>query len=303
MSRLSDRDAGWRWSSSIAPVLISFLTYPSESHMKFNPIVAALVGSLVIATPASAATLQRSAPEATQTAIIPAPTGAAVVLYDQTNNPAANGAPDQDFETSFDSYDAEGADDFVVTDNSGWTITQVNTVGTTGTPGGASVDLTIYSDDVVPVEGFNVPGTPVCTYSGIIPTDTAGSFQIGLPTACVVGPGTYWVAIQTNQAFASNGQHFWSNRSTQSNSPAVWRNPGDGFGSGCTNWTPMLTCATIGGNQPDFLFQIVGTVGGFNPLPNPVPQPDVIPASDWRGLSVLALLMGLGALAFRRFSK
>ncbi len=273
--------------------------------MKFNPIFAALVGSLIIAVPADAATLLHSAPTGAQTAAIPSPTGSAVVLYDQTDSPAANGVPDQDFETGYDSYDSEAADDFVVTDSTGWTITQVNTVGTTGTPGGSTVDVTIYDDNVIPTEGFNGPGTPVCSYSAIVPVDNLGSFQIALPTACVVGPGNYWVAIQTNQSFASNGQHFWSNRSVQSNSPAVWRNPGDGFESGCTNWAPAAaTCGVGGGTSPDLLFQIVGTIGGAgNGLPDPVPQPDVIPANDWRGLSVLALLMGLGAFAFRRFSK
>lgn len=271
--------------------------------MKFNPIVAALVGSLVIAAPASAATLLRSAPESTQSISIPAPSGAAVILYDQTTNPSANGAPDQDFEAGFEIYDSEAADDFEVLETEGWTITQINTVGTTGTAGGSTVDLTIHADSTIVTEGFNLPGAPVCSYTAIVPSDSAGSFQISLPTSCVVGPGRYWVAIQTNQAFGTNGQHFWSNRTTQSNSPAVWRNPGDGFASGCTDWSPMTSCGVGGGTNPDFLFQVVGTVGGFNGLPDPVPQPDVIPANDWRGLSVLALLMGLGAFAFRRFSK
>ena len=47
------------------------------------------------------------------------------VLFDQSGT-TVNGAPSQNFESSFDQYDAQGADDFVVTDAAGWTVSGFN---------------------------------------------------------------------------------------------------------------------------------------------------------------------------------
>src|SRR3954469_18818002 len=47
------------------------------------------------------------------------------VLYDQSG--IADGiAPAQDFQSTFDAYDSEGADDFVVSDPAGWTVSAFN---------------------------------------------------------------------------------------------------------------------------------------------------------------------------------
>lgn len=188
--------------------------------------------------------------------------GVPVLLYDQTSNAAGNGAPDQDFEAAFNAYDSQGADDFVVTDPNGWDVEQVNTVGTTGTAGGSTVSVTFHSNSAGGGDP-DLPGAAVagCSYSGIVPVDTLGSLAITLPTACSLPQGTYWVAIQVNQNFGTNGQHFWSNRTVQSGSESVWRNPGNGFATGCVAYTPQTTCGVGGGASPDFLFQILGQVG------------------------------------------
>ncbi|AVP97577.1 hypothetical protein C7S18_10380 [Ahniella affigens] len=188
--------------------------------------------------------------------------GGSVVLYDQNNSGAGNGVPDQDFEASFDAYDSEAADDFVVPSGVVWVVDEVRTVGTTGTPGGSTVDLTIFANAAGSGDP-DLPGAAVagCTYTNVTPTDTLGSFNIPLSPACSLPAGTYWVAIQTNQNFAASGQHFWSNRSVQSGSESVWRNPGDGFASGCTTFEPATGCGVGGGASPDLLFQIVGTLG------------------------------------------
>jgi hypothetical protein len=180
--------------------------------------------------------------------------GPGVLLYDQTDNAAGNGAPDQDFEAGFDAYDAEGADDFVVA-APGWGIDRVVTVGTYSTTGPCvNMDVVFYPD------AGTLPGAaPVCSYLNVVPTsDTAGSLTLDLPSTCSLPPGTYWVALQCQLDFGVGGQHFWSNRSTQSNSGSVWRNPNDGFATGCVNWDRQTTCGVGGGLSPDFLFQIWG---------------------------------------------
>lgn len=237
-----------------------------------------LMALFAAAGSADATTLNRSAAASGQ--LLPlAPAGSSVVLFDQTSNPAGNGVPDQNFETAFDAYDSEAADDFVVPSGDLWLVDEVRTVGTTGTAGGATVSVTFLNNSAGGGDP-DLPGTPVagCSYTGLTPTDTLGSFNIVLPVACSLPAGTYWVAIQTTQDFNSFGQHFWSNRSVQSGSESVFRNPGDGFSSGCTTFEPATVCGVGGGTSPDLLFQIIGTQGptdvppvfSYAPAPGPV---------------------------------
>jgi hypothetical protein len=230
---------------------------------------------------------------------VTAPAGGDPVLYSQIDNPAGNGVPDQDFEAVYDIYDTDAADDFVVPagpDN--WSVTQVFTPGaytSGGVPGGpagpaASVDITFYADNA------GLPGAAVCSYPGLVPADTAGAFFTTLPTPCVLPPGTYWLGQQTNQDVLTAGQHFWSNRSVQSNAGALWRNPGDGFGTGCTTFTAPGTCGAapgVGGGFPDQLFQIDGFLVPAQSIPAVT-----IPTLGTLGL--LGLVLSLGGLTWWR---
>lgn len=211
------------------------------------------------------------------------------VLYSQLDSPALNGAPAQDFEASLNAYDSESADDFVVPGGIvAWSVTRVTNVNTTGTSGPpATIDVAFYNDNA------GLPGSVRCSYAAVTPASyTSTGTTTDLPTPCVLPPGKYWVGLQMNQnwsAAPSQGQYFWSNRSTQTNSPGVWRNPGDGFGTGCTSFTAQTTCGVGGGASPDFLFTIEGNV-----VANSVPVPATGPAA------LFALIAGLGALAWRR---
>jgi hypothetical protein len=83
-----------------------------------------------------------------------------------------------------------------------------------------------------------------------------------------VSPGTYWVSVQARQEFKPSGQWFWHNRTVQSNAGAVWQNPGDGYGTGCTSWNRKNACMP---DQvwPDQVFQIIGFLEGNPPSPTP----------------------------------
>ena len=184
----------------------------------------------------------------------PAPNNPAAVLYDQNNNASGNGAPDQDFEAAFDTYDSEGADDFVVPVGRVWTVQTVVQASTTGVAANQTGDIVFYANS-----GSNFPGSAVCTKNGETSVVTAGSTTTNLSGGgCVLPAGTYWVGIQINQSFGSFGQHFWSNRSVQSNSGGAWRNPGNGFATGCTSFGRQTTCGVGGGVSPDFLFRLEG---------------------------------------------
>jgi len=219
--------------------------------------------------------------------------GTDVVLFDQNNSAAGNGVPDQDFETAFDAYDSFAADDFVVNSASGWTINTISTVGTTGTAGGATVDVVFYGNSA----GGGDPDLPntgsiECSYTGLTPTDTGGSFVINLPTSCILDQGTYWLELQTNQGFGTNGQHFWSNRSVQSGSESVWRNPGGGFATACTTYAPQTVCGVGGGASPDLLFALSGVIGGASvPMTsNPPSGPLALPAQSVGGAATTATI-------------
>jgi hypothetical protein len=214
------------------------------------------------------------------------------LLYSQLDNAAGNGAPDQDFEAAFDGYDAEAADDFDVNYPDGWDVTEITTVGTLsagGTGAGATVDVAFFTN------AAGLPGTAVCTYAAVVPVSVAGSHTITLPTPCHLETGLHWMVLQTNQVFTVAGQHFWSNRTTALNNQSLWRNPGDGFATGCTDWTPQQTCGVGGGLGQDFLFSIGGTLG----VPDDVPVVEV-PTMNWTGLGALVALLGLVGFAVLR---
>jgi hypothetical protein len=181
-------------------------------------------------------------------------------LYTQLDGDSGDGAPDQEFEALYAAYNSEGADDFTVSGGP-WNVGGVNTPGIGG--GSIHVNIVFYAD-----AGGTPAASPVagCDYQGVTDyVDAAGDLSINLVPPCNLGDGTFWVAQEVRQDFTTSGQHFWSNRSIQTGNPGQWRNPGNGFGLGCTDWTPMTTCGVGGGVAPDFLFELVddtiGTTG------------------------------------------
>jgi hypothetical protein len=217
----------------------------------------------------------------------------AAILYDQTDAATGNGAPDQAFEASYAAYSCEAADDFVVTDALGWDITGVNSLGSLNGPGAAAfVNITFFADNAGLPADTAVSG---CEFLGTTDfTNSAGDLAITLE-GCNLAPGTYWVAQSVRMDFNPNGQHFFSDRSTTSNTAAVWRNPGDGFGAGCIDWTNKVACGVGAANGTDFLFQIAGEIR----TPN---GPGGVPALGPLGvlLTVLALGGGSGYVLARR---
>ncbi len=219
--------------------------------------------------------------------------GSRALLWSQLGaTPRGNGAPDQNFEASYDVYDSVAADDFVVS-GYGWSIEEIETIGTTDGVA-SSVNVSFHADNAGSPNPTALAG---CSYSSIPVTDTSGSLSITLPSACsIIGAGTYWVAIQVNQDAATNGQHFWSNTDTVAGNEAHWINPGDGFLSGCTTFQPAGTVCDVGGGAPafDFLYDLSGTQ-----LDAPVAAAPV-PSLNWLGMGLMVLTLGLFGRRFMR---
>ncbi len=258
--------------------------------MKNKKLYLALSAALVFSASSQAVQLASENPQANPAAPN-LPSNVSAILYDQTDNPFGNGAPDQDFEAAFDAYDAFIADDFVVPGGRTWSIDQVITVGTTGGPAN-TVNVWFYPDN------GGMPGaTAACTYTGLTTfAETAGSFVVDLPTPCDLSSGTYWMAFQTQQDFGTSGQHFFSNRTTVSGNEAMWQNPGDGFGSGCTSWAPAGTVCGVGGGDPSTPYDFLFALGGQSIVPQ-------IPTLNWISLTGLAgglAILSLFALRRRK---
>jgi len=196
------------------------------------------------------------------------------VLYDQSTPNFDSGVPTQDFQSSNDGFDSTAADDFTVTDVNGWTVSGFNfevAFTTDGevvdAPADATYNVVVYSDDARQI------GAPVCTYNnlpGVYDLSSSG-LSIALPSACVLPAGVYWLSMQVvadtpPQAFWLDA-FFFDGVLESFGNIAKWKNPGEGFGSGCTDWMPVSECGDSGGNLigggiPNYLFQVVGFVNG-----------------------------------------
>src|SRR5215467_7122080 len=69
------------------------------------------------------------------------------VLYDQINNSSLSGIVSQNFSSVNSIFDATAADDFVVTDASGWTVSEVDVTAVyfNGSGPADSFDVTFYN--------------------------------------------------------------------------------------------------------------------------------------------------------------
>ncbi len=222
-------------------------------HRSLLVLAACLIGASALAQsgpmPLPAVTGHPNIPAAGRPA---APLVFPPVLYDQADNDASTEFVSQDFETAFDGFDSEGADDFVVPPGVTWAIMAVTTNGQyfNGSGPAAAVNLTIFDDNA------GVPGAVECSYPLQTPSDSTGTFTFSLPTTCFLPTGTYWLDVQARMDFSAGGEWGWEARTVQSNSPAIWRNPLNGFGTGCTDWGQLQPC--LGSTNPDFMFTLYG---------------------------------------------
>jgi hypothetical protein len=182
------------------------------------------------------------------------------VLYDQTGVTAV-GIGSQNFEAANNAFDDQAADDFVVPGGQTWTVSKVAVSGVffngPGTPT-ATATVVFYNNS------GNVPGSVVQSFSGV-PVTGGPNYTATLPSNVVLNAGTYWVSVQVDMDFTPNGQWGWNTYGGANvNSEAVWRNPGAGFGTPCTNYAPVLTGGCIPGTGNNLIFRLIGS----NSVPN-----------------------------------
>jgi hypothetical protein len=179
------------------------------------------------------------------------PSGA-VTLYDQTAHDSGVSVVSQNFESSFDAYDCQSADDFIVPDGVKWRVTEIDIIGTTFNGSGVadSENLVTYKDK------HGKPGRIVAEYDGLVGAETWGSFVVPLTTPAKLKPGHYWLSFQANESFSLQGEWGWEASNDTVGLPSEWRNPGGGFDTGCTDWTRQTDCYDAG--QGDQMFALKG---------------------------------------------
>src|SRR6516162_4460538 len=167
-----------------------------------------------------------------------------VVLYDQYDNASTTASLSTTF-TDFPTFNADLADDFVVPGGQTWNVQSIDADGVYFNGPGPATDWNVF----IYADSGGLPGTQVYSTLNQPVTVSGTTFTVNLTPAAVLTAGTYWIEIQANMTFATQGEWGWTDRTVQSNSPAAWQNPGGGFAI-CPTWTNKLTCIPTAGG-PD----------------------------------------------------
>jgi hypothetical protein len=195
------------------------------------------------------------------------PTAGAVVLHDQLG-----GASDsiytssQNFEASLNDFDDLAADDFVVPPGMVWGVSQIEVLGQrSGTSEAATANVFLFAD------GGTIPGAQIFSHANLARGSGQTYPNLDLPISDfpALGPGRYWIGIQANRDFNPGGNNWWwKDRAPQVDQPAAFRQPGDGFGDGCTTFAPRVTggCYPSTAGFPDQAFRLSGTQSGLDLL-------------------------------------
>jgi hypothetical protein len=178
-------------------------------------------------------------------------TGAAESCYAQLEGDTPVGISSQRFEPEYADLTTRGVDDFTL---SGLCVVRsVDVAGTyfshTGPPDSESV--VVYAD------GGGRPGAVIARQTLVDGDVTSkGSFHLVLTRAVRLDPGTFWISVRANMWFSRGGLWGWETTSDQHGTGAMWKNPGDGFATGCTTYMDMLTCLGDVDQGPDFIFSV-----------------------------------------------
>src|SRR5262245_55030112 len=199
--------------------------------------------------------------------MLPPPKAPQVVLYDQYNNNGPNATLSATF-TDFPDFSADLADDFVVPAGDTWNVESIDADGIYFNGPGPATDWNVF----IYTDNAGLPGTQVYSTTNQPVSVNGTTFTVNLTPAAVLSAGTYWIEIQANMTFGTQGEWGWTDRTVQSNNGAAFRNLGGGFGCG-TDWVPKPVCVpTTSG--PDQVFRINGTGGGGGtPTPTPTGTP------------------------------
>ena len=190
-------------------------------------------------------------------------------LVNQLDHSSEWGVLSINFQSIYNDYSTESADDFTVPAADGsWIIHQVDAIGwckdiDTGEPISCSnlesANVRIYRDaSGLPADtafySADEQNISVVSSSG----NVAKRYTIELETPAVLAEGKYWISVQINRDF-EDGFWYWNLRTIQSGSIYAWRNPGGGWGVSSI-WT-NISDLQPDADDPDINFYLGGWKG------------------------------------------
>ena len=158
----------------------------------------------------------------------------------------------QHFESKLVRFDSQGADNFEIKSRATVKEVRVDGLYFNGVGPAKSVHVTFY-ENAGGLPGAVVKDVPSATF---IDTTGTGTFDIKIPKT-VLKRGSYWLSVYANLGFRIGGDWGWLTNVRVRGFGSKWRNPGDGFGTGCTAWATTTTCV-LAGEGGDFSFALIG---------------------------------------------
>jgi flagellar hook capping protein FlgD len=183
--------------------------------------------------------------------------GAASILWDQIDPEGETyGKSAQDFEASFDQYDAEVAGDFVLNGDAEITGAAFNFFyNEAGWSDPVPFNVWIFEDNNGVPEETPIHG-PITT-EAVLP-DEFQVYEVEFDTPFTLTAGTYWIGFNMTLSYNPTSVQCYANQKVTviNETVAYWRNPGNGFDTGFTTWSPDIN--SQGGTPEDITFQIHG---------------------------------------------
>ena len=173
------------------------------------------------------------------------------VLYNQNSDPSYAYVNSQNYSSGATADDDVGVDDFVVPAGKTWKVTEVDVTGCCAYTTSITEDVAFYKDK------NGAPGKLVVAFVNLSGTGNP-SFAMSLGKGVKLKAGHYWVSVVANCNAKDGCGWGWGVRSTIENDAALWENPGNGHGTGCTTLETLETCfgSAYAG---DFMFELQGT--------------------------------------------
>ena len=176
-------------------------------------------------------------------------------LYYQNSNPVGVQIDSQNFTSGISpQYNDSGADDFVVPKGETWTVKYVDVTGVyfDYSNGPAASENVIFYKDRKSMPGKSVKGG---TFDDLNCIDHFGSFSCSLGKGVKLKSGHYWLAVVANcSGVGACYEWGWEMSTIIHTDPAMWENPGGGFGY-CSTWGTLDSCV---GYNSDLLFDLRG---------------------------------------------
>ena len=184
--------------------------------------------------------------------------GAAPMVWNQLDALGETyGKSAQDFESAYDVYDAEVAADFVLEETTALNAVAVRyfyNAAHSGNTDPRVINVSFFADE------SGLPGeTALYTTTTVEATpDEEGVFTADLNDIITLDAGTYWIGYNMQLDYGTDEIQCYAGQraSVENETAAYWRNPGDGFETGFTMWSPDVT--SEGGDPEEVCFALWG---------------------------------------------